>query len=401
MTEQIKRTKKLTKDGFKDSYLKNEVPVIISSGLNWKAFEWTLDYFKEFLPNKQVKLSAIHTISINNVPDFKKTFIQDISLRKAIELIQQNKNPQVKYYLLQQEVYKDFPELANDFDKPIWRADNPRQSKGEVVNLWIGQSGNATPLHFDMSHNFLVQIYGEKHIRLFSPSDTKYLYRNTPYTGEFHLSQIPDIDNVDEEKFPEFKYASVYEGVIKPGETLFIPAGWWHDVRSLSHSISINFWWRPKLNEHFALQFLENRMYEFYEARKFNEIGNLFSNLEELNNNLKSIKYFIDNSNNWMAVLLMANYFATGLKAVAFFLKLPVPLTNRQEDIEYVNQLVLSKKESLGIKKDDLSNLLALISKARSEQNDLFQKNELMYMYNQIQTFSEKIKFKLCSLEAS
>ena len=36
-------------------------------------------------------------------------------------------------------------------------------------------------------------------------------------------SEVLDIDNVDEAKFPEFKKATRYECILEPGDVLFIP----------------------------------------------------------------------------------------------------------------------------------------------------------------------------------
>ena len=42
----------------------------------------------------------------------------------------------------------------------------------------------------------------------------------------------------------EFKKAEYVEGILEPGDGLFIPVGWWHYVRSLDVSFSVSFWWK-------------------------------------------------------------------------------------------------------------------------------------------------------------
>ena len=42
----------------------------------------------------------------------------------------------------------------------------------------------------------------------------------------------------------EFKKAEYIEGILGPGDGLFIPVGWWHYVRSLDVSFSVSFWWK-------------------------------------------------------------------------------------------------------------------------------------------------------------
>jgi hypothetical protein len=46
-----------------------------------------------------------------------------------------------------------------------------------------------------------------------------------------------------EEMYPAFRTARYVEGVLGPGECLYVPVGWWHYVRSLTPSFSVSFWW--------------------------------------------------------------------------------------------------------------------------------------------------------------
>lgn len=41
---------------------------------------------------------------------------------------------------------------------------------------------------------------------------------------------------------PDFSEAPFVEAILGPGDMLFIPKKWWHYVRSLTTSISVNFW---------------------------------------------------------------------------------------------------------------------------------------------------------------
>ena len=40
----------------------------------------------------------------------------------------------------------------------------------------------------------------------------------------------------------EFKRAEYFDCILGPGDTLYIPKGWWHYVRGLSVSFSVSFW---------------------------------------------------------------------------------------------------------------------------------------------------------------
>ncbi len=43
--------------------------------------------------------------------------------------------------------------------------------------------------------------------------------------------------------YPGVAALPYYDVVLRPGQMLYIPPGWWHFVRSLSVSFSVSFWW--------------------------------------------------------------------------------------------------------------------------------------------------------------
>jgi hypothetical protein len=117
-------------------------------------------------------------------------------------------------------------------------------------NVWMGTGGTRTPLHFDSYDNFLVQIVGYKYVRVYDASETNKLYvirnedKNGPssYAAQHNMSAV-NCEMEDYSIHPlaeEAKYREVFLG---PGDALFLPSGMWHYVRSLSTSISVNYWW--------------------------------------------------------------------------------------------------------------------------------------------------------------
>ena len=51
--------------------------------------------------------------------------------------------------------------------------------------------------------------------------------------------EAPDFDT-----FPLARHAQMIECIVNPGELLFVPAGWFHQVRALTCSLSSNRWAR-------------------------------------------------------------------------------------------------------------------------------------------------------------
>eukprot|EP00939_MAST-03C_sp_MAST-3C-sp1_P003183 g3183.t1 len=97
------------------------------------------------------------------------------------------------------------------------------------INLWSGTDNITTPLHYDVTHNFYVQIRGRKRFVLFPPKDWRKLYLYPRVHPSSRSSQIASqFPNVDLERFPLFKDAQPYEVVLEAGDVLVIPAYWFH-----------------------------------------------------------------------------------------------------------------------------------------------------------------------------
>lgn len=111
------------------------------------------------------------------------------------------------------------------------------------VYLWMGTGGTRTPLHFDTYSNLFVQLVGAKYVRIYSQEETPKLYvsQKELYSAQGNMSDI-DCEQEDFSLFPLAKEAKYQEIVLFPGDALFIPARAWHYIRSLSTSISVNYW---------------------------------------------------------------------------------------------------------------------------------------------------------------
>lgn len=118
------------------------------------------------------------------------------------------------------------------------------------TSLWIGPAGTVTPLHHDTTNILFNQIYGRKRFELVSPQETVLLA--DPVDG-FYCGL--DLDDRAASPHPAVRELLVKTVDLGPGDSLFIPAGWWHRVTSLDVSISFSLlgfrrpndfdWYRP------------------------------------------------------------------------------------------------------------------------------------------------------------
>ena len=108
--------------------------------------------------------------------------------------------------------------------------------------FWIGPARTVTPLHCDYDDNIFAQIWGSKRIFLSPPHHGEFLY--TKEANAVLFGSPFDPETPDFEQFPLARQASMIECIVNPGEMLYVPAGWYHQVRALTFSLSANRWAR-------------------------------------------------------------------------------------------------------------------------------------------------------------
>ncbi|MBD2089145.1 cupin-like domain-containing protein [Microcoleus sp. FACHB-1515] len=121
------------------------------------------------------------------------------------------------------------------------------------LNLWVGPGGHVEALHYDPTDGTLMQLFGEKKLLLFPPDQIANLY---PFPIAVHLRHGTKLrswfsqtypNKPDFESFPNLKIALAHaqEVVLKAGDLIFLPVGWWHEVTSLGDGMtcSVNQFW--------------------------------------------------------------------------------------------------------------------------------------------------------------
>jgi hypothetical protein len=114
----------------------------------------------------------------------------------------------------------------------------------QSAKLWIGASGVETPLHADGLDNFVLQLSGQKLWTIFPVRDYPHLSMFVPKPDtipNFYASKL-DLRKFHELNGKQITRAKSIIFTLRAGETLYIPAGWAHYVKTIEDSIMINFW---------------------------------------------------------------------------------------------------------------------------------------------------------------
>jgi Cupin-like domain len=210
-------------------------PVIIEGAVTqWRALRtWNPEFFKSHFGSKQVAVTYGVRQRLGDVID------------AVVGSTVERPGPYLHRVIIHQDMPELLPDLtpANVYGFP-GRYASPlmpqrfRRPDG-YLKLLIGGAGGKFPLmHFDSdnANAAITEIFGDKEFVLFSPQDTRFVY---PSSEGSNASLVDNLEQPDWERFPLLQQATEYRGIIHPGETIFVPAGWWHSARVVSTSISV------------------------------------------------------------------------------------------------------------------------------------------------------------------
>lgn len=112
--------------------------------------------------------------------------------------------------------------------------------------IWLG-TAITTPTHLDEWNNVGCVVCGRRRFTLFPPEQIGNLYIGpldfAPTGAPMSLVRLHDPDFV---RFPRFREALkvAVTSVLEPGDAIFIPPLWWHQVESLERfNVFVNYWW--------------------------------------------------------------------------------------------------------------------------------------------------------------
>lgn len=133
-----------------------------------------------------------------------------------------------KYYISSAPVKQHFPNFLHENYNDFLNND-------AHPGFWISNQVTVAP-HFDIPDNIACCVSGKRKFTLFPPDQISNMYVGPiDVTPAGQPISLVELNNPDYDKFPKFKEALKHAQVaeLEPGDALYIPSLWWHNVESL------------------------------------------------------------------------------------------------------------------------------------------------------------------------
>ena len=245
----IERISTTSRDEFVRSYLCRNQPVVVTDAISvWGSRDvWTGEYFRQKFGRRPVQVYD-DLFNLTDICALEKYF--DYYWNSSLD--PRGSVPYVRWYAKYKDVdfvWSDeiFQCLSKSWALPYFLPESeyvlPYCPRDKVITpvlhrfpgkgLFISAKGARTKLHQDpwASDAVLCQVCGEKRLVMYRPEQGPRVA-----VGK----EVVDLDQPDVNVFTDFSRAEPdVVDTVREGETLFIPAGWFHHLSSLSNSIAI------------------------------------------------------------------------------------------------------------------------------------------------------------------
>lgn len=187
--------------------------------------EWSLAELARRFPTAEIEVN-VERLAATHAAD-TETRARTMTVPELVERIEQA--PSNDFYVVSRNGLLSHPML-----RPLWDDLDPLPSflaplrPPHAVSLWVGPAGTVTPPHFDPHNVLLVQVQGRKRIRL-APRLRASLHATL--SGYYLAEPLEAV----------FAPEAIYQVTLEPGQALFVPVAWFHEVTALDPSITLSF----------------------------------------------------------------------------------------------------------------------------------------------------------------
>lgn len=111
-----------------------------------------------------------------------------------------------------------------------------------ILNQWFIKRGiySRSPLHCANGENIFLNVQGKKEWHFIDPSYSALMQATLSKYGVYSVSELIEYDDKDDfyetmtKHHEYFHKIPVYKVVLEPGDILYNPPWWWHDVRNVT-----------------------------------------------------------------------------------------------------------------------------------------------------------------------
>jgi len=224
----LERIKPVSREEFIEHYYHPQRPVLIENLTDAWNDKWTLNHIKELAGDQIVPL-------YDNEParGRKSVYAPATTMRFAdyIDLLRtQPTDLRIFFYTLKDHC----PQLLEDFEYP----DIGLKFFKRLPALFFGGGKARVFAHFDIDlpDNLHIHFEGRKRVVLFSPDQSRLLYK-VPFS--IHNIDRIDMDDPDFDQYPALAHVRGLEVYMHHGDALYIPSGWWHYITYLDGGFSM------------------------------------------------------------------------------------------------------------------------------------------------------------------
>lgn len=209
--------------------IRDRTPLLLADlAREWPALqEWTPERLAARHGTREVR---VYDASFG-VPG--RSYMANVATMSFADFLQETQNRGRDLRMFLYNLSQQIPQLLDDIRLPEVGLRFSRR----FVFSFFGCRGSTTPLHYDIDMGDVLHtvIRGRRRVRLFPPQDSALLYRH-PCTVRSYV----DLDTPELERFPALRYARGYEVILEAGQTLYMPAGWWHEFHYLEAGIGVS-----------------------------------------------------------------------------------------------------------------------------------------------------------------
>lgn len=222
----------ISPEEFREKYFKPQIPVLIKGlAANTVAGKkWSVKYFRETMGNHMVAVydnrNANSSASAFTAPDMQMRFSD------YLDMINQPKHTDLRIFLF--NMFRLNPGLKDDFPCP----DIFAGSLDKIGHMFFGGKDTAARMHYDMDMSNVLHTHfgGRKRVVLVAPEYSELLYRLP-----FNTYSLVDVHNPDYKNYPALQLVKGYDFILEPGDSLFMPGGYWHHMTYLGGGFSISY----------------------------------------------------------------------------------------------------------------------------------------------------------------